>query len=309
MSSVKNRILVAIDFEEQSINALNQSFNIASIFNAEILLLYVIEPAKGMSKFVFPDDYINKIVANARNKFNELESLAKKKSERTKIPVSSIIVKGKPYEKIVEIAKDYGVLMIVMGKNSDLERQNRRFVGSNTFNVIRVAPCPVLSVKGSNLAGVFNNILLPLDFKKDITNQLKTAIDIANYFGAAINIISVFSKENKVYRIIRQVNVNNARKEIEKSGIRCNVDIITAKKNQQVSDVINEFARIINADMIIIMTQQKKVLVDYFVGSTAQEVINNASIPVLTILPTVKLKPAMITSFLDPMGLLNKPEK
>ncbi|MFW5792875.1 MAG: universal stress protein [Bacteroidota bacterium] len=308
MQSLKNKILVAIDFEEQSLNALNQSYHLAKIFDAEIVLLYCIEPIKGLSKFIFPDNYINKIVANAREKFDEIESLAKKTEKQSRTPVSSIIVKGKAYEKIIEIAKDYGVILIVMGKNSLLERQNRKFVGSNTFNVIREAPCPVISIKGSNLSGAFNNLLLPLDFSKDTTCQINTAIDIGTYFGATINIFSVFPKENKVFRILRQVNVNQAKKSIQKRGLNCNVDIVNAKNNENIAQTIVDFSKEINADMIIIMTQQKRVFVDFFVGSTAQDVINNAGIPVLTLLPIINFKPAVVSSFVDPLDVMRKKE-
>ena len=41
--SIKNEILVPMDFSEQAMIALGQSYNLAREYNAEILLLYVIE--------------------------------------------------------------------------------------------------------------------------------------------------------------------------------------------------------------------------------------------------------------------------
>ena len=43
MKTKQNKILVPIDFSEQSLIALKQSYNLAKIQDAEIVLLYVLE--------------------------------------------------------------------------------------------------------------------------------------------------------------------------------------------------------------------------------------------------------------------------
>ena len=59
MSLLKNKILVPLDFSEQSLIALEQSYNLAKIANAEIVLLYVMEEPTGLLKlFAKPTDEV-----------------------------------------------------------------------------------------------------------------------------------------------------------------------------------------------------------------------------------------------------------
>ena len=49
-------------------------------------------------------------------------------------------------------------------------------------------------------------------------------------------------------------------------------------------EVIN-FATLVNADLIMIMTQQELVWTEYFIGTASQEIINNSEIPVCSVRP------------------------
>ena len=51
MSSSISKILVPIDFSDQSLIALDQSYNLARGMKAEITLVYVIEDSGAISKF------------------------------------------------------------------------------------------------------------------------------------------------------------------------------------------------------------------------------------------------------------------
>jgi hypothetical protein len=70
--------------------------------------------------------------------------------------------------------------------------------------------------------------------------------------------------------------------------------------------MVISYSNKIDADLIIIMTQQKKSFVNYYVGSNAQEIIFNSAIPVLSIIPTAEFKPGVVTSMVDPLGLIKK---
>lgn len=306
MKMSRNKILVAVDFEEQSMAALEHSYHIARLFEAEIVLLYVIETGGVFEKLFSPQEYVEKVMTKARDKFDELDKLAHTTKTKSAIAVSSLIEKGKPYDKIIDVAKDQDVLLIVMGLSGNLERRGRKFIGSNTFNVIREADCPVISVKAGNQNnGEFTNILLPLDFTKQTKKQVQKAIEFGGYFGATINVLSVLTGESKVTRLLKQVQLTQVRNAITRHGIRCHTELIDAKE-KSVSDIILDHSSKIHADLVIIMTQQKKNFVEYFIGSTAQEVIAGSDIPVLSIIPSAEFRPGVVTSMVDPLGLMEK---
>lgn len=53
MNTHSNKIIVPIDFSEQSLIALKQSYNLAKIQEAEIVLLYVFEELNPVMKVFF----------------------------------------------------------------------------------------------------------------------------------------------------------------------------------------------------------------------------------------------------------------
>ncbi len=307
MTNSKNKILVAIDFEEQSMQALNHSYELARLFDAELVLLYVIEGISVLGKLRSPDDYVSNLIHDAREKFDELDQLAHSISSKSSVQVTTIIEKGKPYEKIIETAKDQNVLLIVMGKNSVSSMgKKRRIMGSNSHNVIREASCPVITIKSTtHKPGNFATILLPLDFTRQTKKQVQKAIEFGGYFGSRINIISIQNEDNKVKKLLKQVQLNQVKKAIQKNGIQCHTEFIFDKESN-VAEIVLSYSKKIDADLIIIMTQQKKNFINYYVGSTAQKIISESEIPVLSIIPTATFKPGVVTSMVDPLGIIEE---
>lgn len=308
MNVSRNKILVAIDFEEQSMQALNLSYELARLFDADLHLLYVIENLSVLGKLRSPDEYVKNLIAHAHEKFDELEKLAQNAAAKTPIKITALVEKGKPYEKIIETARDNDVLMIVMGKNSNSSvRKKRPFIGSNSLNVIREAHCPVITIKSvPDHTNKFTTILLPLDFTRQTKKQVQKAIEFGGYFGSRINIISILQRENAVNKLLKQVQLNQVKNAIQKNGIRCQSECIN-DKDGEVADIILNYSRKINADLIIIMTQQKKNFISFYVGSTAQSLISGSDIPVLSINPTAKFTPGVVASLVDPLGFIKDP--
>ncbi len=305
MNPSRNKILVAIDFEEQSMHALEHSFELAILFDAELLLLYVIEGVSLLGKLRSPEEYLRGIIEEAREKFDELEALAGSAASKASVKVTACIEKGKPYEKIIDTAREQDVLMIVMGKNSNLSAsKNRKIIGSNSMNVIREAHCPVITIKStSQHPGKFNTILLPLDFTSQTKKQVQKAIELGGYFGARINIITILKGDNKVTKLLKQVQLNQVKNAIQKNGVLCETEFFI-QTDQSVSEMVIDYSRKIDADLIVIMTQQKKNLIDFYIGSNAQEIISRSETPVLSIIPSAEFKPGMVTSMVDPFGVI-----
>jgi nucleotide-binding universal stress UspA family protein len=72
------------------------------------------------------------------------------------------------------------------------------------------------------------------------------------------------------------------------SGVECETDIIETPKGERTHvPTILEFARSKgDVDLIVIMTQQEYSIVEFFVGSHAQEFLRNSEIPVVSIVPS-----------------------
>ncbi|MFH1004874.1 MAG: universal stress protein [Bacteroidota bacterium] len=283
-----NKILVPIDFSEQSLIALGQSYNLAREYNAEILLLYVIEEKGSIASLLF---YSQKQFDNIKKDIQKkLNKIAEDIEKENKISVDTMIAHGKPYEKIIEVASMIDALMIIMGHNSCTELK-ARFIGSNALRVIREVTHPVITIQGKHHYDGCKNIVLPLDLTKETRDKVHHALEIAKLGinKAAIRVVSILPSYDEfvVNRLTRQLEQVKAY--IQKQDVECTAEIIKIMKGEETpAHCIIDYAHKVDGDLIIVMTQQEFDFTRYFIGSTAQEIINNSDIPVMSIIPDIR---------------------
>lgn len=277
-----NKILVPTDFSEQCTIALEQSYNLAREYNAEITLLYVIEDGGMLSKLFSKEQHEDMRV----NIQYQLDLLAADVESKSKITVKTLIAKGVIYEKIAEVADLINATMIIMGTNGG-EGLKKRFIGSNALRVARESKIPVITIKGKHHRNGCKNIVLPLDLTKQTREKVGKAIELSKLFhGAAIRVVSVLftTDEFLVNRLTRQLGQVKAF--LEKEGIECTAEIIKSIKSKEtLAQNILEYANQVDGDLIMIMTQQEVEFTKYFIGSAAQEIIHHSTIPVMSITP------------------------
>jgi len=291
MNSVK-KILVPTDFSEQSIVALNQSYNLAREIKAEITLLYVLEDGGTISRF-FSKQHHDEVKSGIEA---DLLKLAKEVEKKTKIPVNTLIAKGSVYEKIVEVADLLNAEFIIMGVHGRVGIK-KKFIGSNALRVVREANCPVITIRGKHHRDGCKNIVLPLDLTKETKEKVSKAIEWGKLgYGAAIRVVSVLftTDEFVVNRLTRQLG--QVKSFIEKAGVECTAEIIKGIKGEEtLAQNIIDYANKVDGDLIMIMTQQEVDFTQYFIGSAAQEIINNSDIPVISIIPSMKKDTSVFT--------------
>lgn len=282
----KEEILVPIDFTEQSLIALGQSYNLAKEYNAELVLLHVIDDSHLMPSFVTSKQQ-TEMKKNIQKKLDALAADIEKKRD---VKVDTMIAKGKPYEKIIEVANMLGAIMIIMGHNSR-KKLSVRFIGSNALRVVREADCPVITIKGKHHREGCKNIVLPLDLTKETKDKVRQAITVAKLgiYQAAIRVVSVLQSSDEfiVNRLTRQLE--QVKSYIQQQGIECTAEIIkTVRGEDSPAQCIIDYARKVEGDLLIIMTQQEANFTRMFIGSTAQEVVNTSDIPVMSIIPKMR---------------------
>ena len=142
-----SRILVPTDFSELANFAVNYGVAIAEQFQAELHLLNVVDDhfvLHGEGQLVLPD----------RNEFlRDLKATSTK--ELAKLPASNKLAKnrvlrhvtfGRPFEEIVRFAKEHQIDLIVIGSHGR-RGLSHLLLGSVAERVVRVAGCPVLTVR------------------------------------------------------------------------------------------------------------------------------------------------------------------
>lgn len=145
MRQVK-KILVPTDFSDSAHNALEHARVYAARFEAELLLLHVVETlAVGYASDLFPVPMAEVFQEMSGYAQAELRKLADE-ARAQKLEVRELVVQGKPSAEIVRVAEEEHVDLIVLGTHGKGVLDHALF-GSTTERVVRKAPCPVLSCR------------------------------------------------------------------------------------------------------------------------------------------------------------------
>lgn len=303
MEEQNNKILLAIDFEKQSLIALEYTVYFARKSKADIVILHVIEEGNFVSKMFSSDDESEKMREGAQEL---LKDITDKLSDE--FNVTSIIETGKAYEKIIEVAKEIMPRFILMGV-SEVSGIKRRFVGSNTWHVLEDSPFPVITIRGDQYITdeeKERDIVLPLDLTKNVSEQVAVAVVFAKYFNSRVRILSIVTSQSIALELTLLRRLNRAKKKILDAGVECTA---TLKKDSKtpVHDAVIEFAREEDSHLIVIMTQEEAHFMEHFIGSIAKGFIEKSDIPVLSVNPwKYESDGSIMNIFVDPLGIYNK---
>lgn len=143
-----NKILCPTDFSEASFEGLKNANELADHFSAELILLNVVSPLPGIPGSTAPTGFhipavLEEIEASTKEQVQKL----KNKYISSNIKSKKIVVIGDPPTEIVKRAADDNVDVIVMSTHGQ-SGWKRLVCGSVTEKVIRMAECPVLTIRG-----------------------------------------------------------------------------------------------------------------------------------------------------------------
>ncbi|MDX9924461.1 MAG: universal stress protein [Ignavibacteriaceae bacterium] len=141
-----SKVLVPIDFSEYSKNAFKYSVDFVKLFDAELFLIYVVEPIIYPADFSLGQVAIPSIDIDMQKKAeDELNSLAKQ-FIKNNLKYKVVIKTGKPFVEINEYAREQDIDMIIMATHGHTGVEHLLF-GSTAEKVVRKAPCPVLTLR------------------------------------------------------------------------------------------------------------------------------------------------------------------
>ena len=140
------RIIVPTDFSSCSEEAWRLAQRLAGMSGAELVLTHVLSEAPLFREGPFIMPKVREVFEAARS-FGEQtleEWVAKARSEG--LPARAALRTGVAYREIVALATDEQADLIVIGTHGR-GGVDRALLGSVADRVIRLAPCPVLSVR------------------------------------------------------------------------------------------------------------------------------------------------------------------
>ena len=275
-------ILVPTDFSEQAKNATKLAAEIARKSGARILLVHIIEASRSFSFNTMGEAaesagedafFLNKLIEVQKEHLDE----AAKAPFLKGLTVEEILEMGNPYQGISNVIAQHKADLLVMGTKGS-SGLDEILIGSNTEKVVRYATCPVITVKDEISLSDIKNIVYATNLSTDQSKFISHLKIMREITGAKVHLVKV-NTPNHFYTQ-RQMNES-----FEKFTKKYDLDDVSLNVYNEATeeDGILYFAEDLGSCMIAIATHGRTGLLHLLTGSIAEDLVNHATIPVMTL--------------------------
>jgi len=287
------RILFPTDYSEGAAVAFPQAAFLADAHDAELTILSVAgrhlhSYHEMLERHPLSEDELRDMVGESRIDVTKLQ-IKQEQVEGAVVP-----------ERIVEQATESDQDLIVMGTHGR-SGVNRLLMGSVAEDVVRAAPCPVLTIRRESdrsLPATVRRILVPVDFSDGSRLGVAHALELALTYGAQIYLLHVV--EEVVYpstygiepvelptdEVVENVESGLARIAREDIGVE---HVVVEARTGYPPTVIESYAEEQDIDLIVLSTQGRTGLDRFLMGSVTEHVVRRAPQPVFIVRPGAKM--------------------
>jgi nucleotide-binding universal stress UspA family protein len=300
---IKN-ILCPVDLSDFSRRALDHAVAVARWYDSTITALFVYEPVPAAAYGAAPAP-LTPVVLTSSDREQMLADVTRfaDAASTPGVRITTVVREGNPVREILDAAAEARAGLLVMGTHGR-SGFGRLILGSVTEKVLRQARCPVLTVPRRHPDAVpaapvlFKRIVCPVDFSKCSMRALTYALSMAQEADARLTVVHVLSGTYSDLPMMSEGDVRTtaaelqeqreveARQLLEKAvpdaaSSYCHVETTVLRGTP--SQEILRIAAAEQADLIVIGVQGRSAVDLMFFGSTTQQVVREASCPVLTL--------------------------
>ncbi|MBD2768911.1 universal stress protein [Hymenobacter sp. BT664] len=282
-------ILVPTDFSAEAHHAFAVALQLAQHTGGSVTLLHVLEAPEAttanFSAFGGPvnggelpnsnggidEIFIIRLMEVTKGRLHALKNEAS--SLAPGVPVSDAVEVGRIGDGILQAIERHGTDLVVIGAQGRGAMEHF-FVGSNTERLIRLAPCPVLTVKHQAAEFAVRTIVFPSDFSAETAGALAGLRQVqATFPNAALHLVQVVSggepaDQQQIEAFAEQNHLSNY-----------HIAVLDAAS---ISTGIEQYAQQVQADLVVIPTHARSGLSRFLQTSIAETVATHAFPPVLT---------------------------
>src|SRR5574344_374101 len=263
-----NNVIVGFDFSKGSANAVDLAIDIANRWHNDIRLVYVKSE---------PNEDETPIRQNIEQRNAAVAPLLKG------IKLEYVIREGKLSQELAAQAKEDNASLVIVGTHG-MSGFTTNWIGRNTYRTITDSEIPVLSVREDfNFNKALETIIIPLDSTSATRQKVPIATKFAQTFGSKVCILGLYTADSKEIRRYVEMYVDQVEKYLDKASVRHDTTFLEAQKNLTVTTL--EFADKVDADLIVIMTEQEKAFSNWLIGSFAQQMLSLSKRPILSVRP------------------------
>jgi nucleotide-binding universal stress UspA family protein len=264
-------ILIPWDFTDSCNYALDYAQEVSSKTGNTITLLHVV---------CKPED-----IEPSRDKLNKaIEDYTKKSPLKNEPRIE--VIQGKVQEAIRTVASEQNTTLIVM--KTDGVKGLQKYTGSHAMKIVAGSSIPFLVVQDTPDVKPFNNVVVPMDGRMESKEVLPWIMFLSKIYNFKLHLLKpkVNDLIGKKYIANNLTFVSNY---LNDSSIE--FDIQTLGKRSLFSSELTDYAKGINANLIILMLHKNIGLFDYLFGLGEQAIIaNEHKIPVICINPRTDIR-------------------
>ncbi|WBL44547.1 universal stress protein [Algoriphagus halophytocola] len=178
------KVVVALDFSDISLNALDFAVALAEKKDGEIILVHVIEA-------VF--DFASQASVALESMHADAEKLMKKSivgRKNTGLKFRSVIKEGTASISISKLATEVGATLIVMGTQGS-SGILKSLMGSTTINLIKEATVPTLVVPAESDPSFIQKVAIAMEFADDETDFIEWVIGLSKRWESGLEFVHV----------------------------------------------------------------------------------------------------------------------
>jgi nucleotide-binding universal stress UspA family protein len=202
-----------------------------------------------------------------------------------------IIKKGKIYREVVNQVNsvEKAVLSASTHGASGFEEL---FIGSNALKIMAATEQPVFTLRHGPVPEDVKKIVLPIKLHQDTRQKTPIAADVAELFGAELHVISITSSRNKRDQARLETYANQVVNYFKARDLNT---VAKTLVGDSMPNLVCNYAEAVDADLITIMSSSIDKW-NVFLGSFAQQMVNKANVPLLSITPSEKQVPSVFAS-------------
>lgn len=267
------KVIVPWDFTEVAENALKYAFAMSDNSNSQFEIVHV--HIKGGIFSSKSSDELQRLQTSLEDEKNRIKKVYK-------IDVKTVILEGKLFDAISDYASETDASLVVMGTHGMVGMQ--KIIGSKALKVIDGSNTPFIVVQEEpKTKDLFQNIIFPVDYRKEIKEMLSWALNLNRLYGSRIHIVKQHQTDPGMKRKVDN-NITFCKNYFELHDIPFDIHIVP-KTGHFHKEIIFQ-AKNIKSDLIFILTTKNIDFGDYLMGAQEQHIIaNDFKIPVLCINP------------------------
>ncbi len=193
---------------------------------------------------------------------------------------------GIPVEVLTRIGNENQII----GEFVDSDRAQMIMLGSTGFDsflvkdtfvkeVVRKADCPVWIIPENSRYRTLEQIIYATDYQEEDMDTLKRLVDLTSGFSPHIHALHITHNADFELKIRRAGFQKMLERETEYEKI--SVKALVEKEGEEMIELLNGFASIVEADLIVILKENKGFFDRIFHPSSTEKLIEETDRPVL----------------------------